>query len=356
MKLIDVGYRLLRPLFFSQDPEKAHKLTLRLMDLAYRFGLLRNKPGLGLPVDVMGIQFPNPVGLAAGMDKNGDYIDALATLGFGFIEVGTVTPRAQPGNPLPRMFRLVDKGGIINRMGFNNAGVDVLVRNIQRSSYRGVLGVNIGKNADTPIENAVEDYLICLRKVYAYASFVVINISSPNTRNLRSLQNAEEFDRLLAALKAEQKLLSTQYEKYVPLAVKIAPDLDTENIQKLAQLIIAHNMDGVISSNTTVSRPGVEQCRYADEAGGLSGAPLKDLANTVQTVLAQALNGKVPIIGCGGIMRGQDAVAKIELGASLVQIYSGMVYHGPNLVRECIDSLRKHHFAQSTPVVDAPLQ
>jgi dihydroorotate dehydrogenase len=350
MKLMDMGYTLLRPLLFRQDPEKAHRLTLRLLDLSYKLGLGQQSCPKALPTKVMGVHFPNPVGLAAGMDKNGEYIDALASLGFGYIEIGTVTPRAQGGNPKTRLFRIVEANAIINRMGFNNAGVDVLVQNVKRSRYQGVLGINIGKNADTPMENAIDDYLLCLHRVYPYASYIVVNISSPNTSNLRDLQKGDTFDRLLSALKTEQKLLALQYEKYVPLVIKIAPDLNEENIHTIAQTLINHEIDGVISSNTTLSREGVENYPLSHETGGLSGAPLKAKADQIQQWLVSALDGKIPVIGSGGIMQGEDAVTKIVLGAELVQIYSGMIYRGPNLANECVQSLRRHILSQQVPI------
>jgi dihydroorotate dehydrogenase len=327
---------------------------MQLCKVGCRLGIFREQKHLGLPVKVMGLTFPNPVGLSAGLDKNGEYLDALATMGFGYIELGTVTPRPQPGNPKPRMFRLPKEEGVINRMGFNNAGVDVLLQNIQRSRYRGILGINIGKNSDTPIENAVDDYVFCLHKVYPYASYIVVNISSPNTQNLRCLQNASELDQLLRTLKTEQKLLALQYEKYVPLVVKIAPDLDEDRVNDIAQLLILHQIDGVISTNTTIARTGVENSHYAHEVGGLSGAPLMNKANQIQALLVKALQDKVPVIASGGIMRGQDAVSKIGAGAQLVQIYTGMVFYGPGLVQECVARIRQH--ALQAVVSDIPVK
>ena len=283
----------------------------------------------------MGLTFPNPVGLAAGLDKDGTCIDALAALGFGFVEIGTVTPRPQPGNPKPRLFRLPQAQAIINRMGFNNLGVDALIANVNHSQFRGVLGINIGKNFDTPIDKAADDYLIGLRKVYAHASYVAINISSPNTKNLRQLQSGDELDGLLSTLKTEQEKLAEAHGKYVPLVLKIAPDLDHAQINQIATLLLRHRIDGIIATNTTLSRAGVEHLAQHAEAGGLSGAPLRDPATDVIRQLAATLQGALPIIGVGGIMRGEDAAQKIQAGATLVQVYSGLVYRGTNLVTEC---------------------
>ncbi|HET7833354.1 MAG TPA: quinone-dependent dihydroorotate dehydrogenase [Gallionella sp.] len=330
-------YSLLRSLLFRFDPETAHHLTLGGLNTAYSLGLSRllaPRPAAD-PRTVMGITFPNPVGLAAGLDKNGDCINGLAALGFGFIEIGTVTPLPQPGNPKPRLFRLPQANAIINRMGFNNDGVDRLIENIQRANYRGILGINIGKNAATPIERAADDYLICLRKVYEHASYVTVNISSPNTKNLRQLQGGDELDALLAQLKAEQEKLAQQHGKYVPLAVKIAPDLDVDQIRQIAALLIKHRIDGVIATNTTLSRAGVENLPHGNETGGLSGAPVRDKSTAVIRQLAAELNGALPIIGVGGILSGTDAVEKLQAGAALVQIYSGLIYRGQDLVSEC---------------------
>ncbi len=334
-------YALIRPLLFGLDAETAHGLTLKALDYAHRLGvlpLLADKAECK-PRTVMGLAFPNPVGLAAGLDKNGDHIDALAALGFGFIEVGTVTPRPQPGNPKPRLFRLPQARAIINRMGFNNDGVDRLVENVKRSRYRGILGINIGKNFDTPIENAVEDYLIGLRKVYPHASYVTVNISSPNTKNLRQLQQASELERLLDALKREQESLARTHGKHVPLALKIAPDLETEEIIQIADLLLQYRIDGVIATNTTLSRQGVEDLPHGEEGGGLSGAPLRLKSTSVVKQLSLALQDKIPIIGVGGILEGLDAEEKIRAGASLVQLYSGLIYRGPPLVGEICRAL-----------------
>jgi dihydroorotate dehydrogenase len=287
----------------------------------------------------MGIEFPNSVGLAAGLDKNGVVIDGMAALGFGFIEIGTVTPRPQPGNPKPRLFRVKEAQGIINRFGFNNLGVGQLIRNVQAAKYRGVLGINIGKNFDTPNEGAVDDYLIGLRKVYPYASYIAVNISSPNTKNLRQLQEKEALDVLLSTLKAEQKILADQYGKYVPIALKIAPDLDAQQIIEIADLLKKHAFDGVIATNTTLDRDAVKGLPNAAETGGLSGAPVRQKSTQVIQQLSQQLAGELPIIGVGGILSGADAVEKIAAGASLVQLYSGLIYRGPQLIHDVCRSL-----------------
>lgn len=282
----------------------------------------------------MGLSFPSPVGLAAGLDKNGAVIDGMAKMGFGFIEVGTVTPRPQPGNPKPRLFRVPEAQGVINRFGFNNLGVDNLISNVKASRYQGILGINIGKNFDTPLERAVEDYLICMQKVYAYASYITVNISSPNTKNLRDLQSADALSSLLSSLKAEQSKLAQQYGKYVPLALKIAPDLTAEQVHEIAGLLMQHHIDAVIATNTTLSREAVKGLPHAEETGGLSGAPVRDVSTFVIRQLSEVLQGKVPIIGVGGILSGPDAAEKIAAGASLVQLYSGLIYRGPKLVHE----------------------
>ncbi len=328
---------IIRPLLFSLDPETAHHVTLDALQAAHRLGLapLFAKHPADNPRTVMGLTFPNPVGLAAGMDKNGAYIDALAGLGFGFIEVGTVTPRPQPGNPKPRLFRLPRANAIINRMGFNNDGVNALIANVQRADYRGILGINIGKNADTPIENAADDYLICLRKAYAHASYITVNISSPNTKNLRQLQDEDALNNLLTQLKAEQQKLADTHGKYVPIALKIAPDMEGEQIAQIARLLMQHRIDGVIATNTTLSREGVKNLPHGTETGGLSGAPVREKSTAVIRALHQHLQGALPIIGVGGILSGADAAEKINAGAVLVQIYSGLIYRGPALVGEC---------------------
>lgn len=342
----DLLYALARPLLFSLDPETAHNLTLPSLRRAAGLGLTRliGRPDPD-PREVMGITFPNPVGLAAGLDKDGAYIDGLAGLGFGFIEVGTVTPRPQPGNPQPRIFRLPKAKAVINRMGFNNGGVDAFVANVQASKFyqhkEGVLGLNIGKNADTPIERAADDYLHCLEKVYPYASYVTVNISSPNTKNLRQLQGGSELDALLSQLKEAQARLADQHKRYVPVALKIAPDVDSEQIKTIAAALLRHRMDAVIATNTTITRDAVKGLPHADETGGLSGAPVFDLSNAVIRALKSELGDALPIIGVGGILSGKDAQAKIDAGASLVQLYTGLIYRGPALVKECAAALRK---------------
>ncbi|OHC65504.1 MAG: dihydroorotate dehydrogenase (quinone) [Rhodocyclales bacterium GWA2_65_19] len=333
-------YALVRPFLFALDAERAHELTLRLLVIGDSLGLPHPPPGGGRAVEVMGLQFPNRVGLAAGLDKNGTAIDGLGRLGFGFLEVGTVTPRPQAGNPKPRLFRLPEYQAIINRMGFNNAGIDALSERLARARYRGILGINIGKNFDTPIEQAVDDYLTCLDKAYPLASYIAINISSPNTRNLRQLQERSELDALLGALKSRQTSLADKHGKYVPLALKIAPDLDAEQIATIAGALRRHRIDAVVATNTTLGRDGVEASPVAAEAGGLSGGPLFEKSTAVIRVLALALAGELPIIAAGGITSGKRARAKLDAGASLVQIYSGLVYRGPQLVAECIEATK----------------
>ncbi len=336
-----ISYSLLRPLLFRLEAETAHHVTLKALRVAHGFGVASLASGatLDAPREVMGLRFPNPVGLAAGLDKNGEFIDALADLGFGFLEVGTVTPRPQPGNTRPRMFRLAQAEAIINRMGFNNGGIEALLANVAQARYRGILGINIGKNFDTPVERAVDDYLIGLRKVYAHASYVTVNISSPNTADLRQLQEREALLALLGALKREQAALAERHGKYVPLTVKIAPDLTVEAIHDVAAIVRELRVDGVIATNTTVSRAGVEDLPHAQESGGLSGAPLTARATEVVRQLCAALAGEVPVIAVGGILSGADAVEKVRAGASLVQIYSGLIYRGPRLVAEAVAAL-----------------
>jgi dihydroorotate dehydrogenase len=334
-------YSVVRPLLFALDAETAHHFTLATLRRLDKLGLL---PAAGAAPPsrvrtVAGIAFPNPVGLAAGLDKNGDCIDALARLGFGFIEIGTVTPRPQPGNPRPRLFRLPAARAIINRLGFNSEGVDRLVENVKRARYRGVLGINIGKNADTPNERAADDYLACLRKVYPLATYVTVNISSPNTKNLRDLQQDEALDALLGTLKAEQGRLADIHGKRVPLAVKIAPDLDDAQIAVIAGLLRRHRVEAAIATNTTIARDGVTGMPHAAEAGGLSGAPVTQRSTRVLRGLCVALAGEIPVIGVGGIMSATDARARVDAGASLVQLYTGLVYRGPALVKECVAAL-----------------
>lgn len=333
-------YSLARPLLFSLAPERAHELTLSLLKSAYSLGAMHQRVA-AKPVSCMGIEFSNPVGLAAGLDKNGAYIDALAALGFGFIEIGTITPRPQAGNPKPRLFRIPEAKAIINRMGFNNDGVDRLVENVKAAKYKGILGINIGKNADTPVENAVSDYLICLDKVYNYASYVTVNISSPNTKNLRSLQSGHALTELLEALKNRQLALAQQYQHYVPLVLKVAPDLSQQDIEFIASQLISFHIDGLIVTNTTLSREGVEGLAGADESGGLSGAPVFEKSTACLREFAKLLKGQVALVGVGGIVSGEQAALKQQAGAELVQIYSGLIYAGPTLIKDCVDAMHE---------------
>lgn len=335
-------YSFVRPFLFALDAERAHELTLKGIAHLNCLGLPLPVSYPSHPIQVMGLSFPNRIGLAAGLDKNAIALDALSRLGLGFIEVGTVTPRPQPGNPKPRMFRLPNEEAIINRMGFNNEGIDHLIYNVSRAKYRGILGINIGKNFDTPIEQAADDYLIGLEKAYPHASYVAINISSPNTQNLRQLQGESELDHLLSLLKQRQTELAEHYGRLVPMALKIAPDLDADQITAIADALRRHQMDAVIATNTTLSREGVETSYLAKEAGGLSGSPLFEKSTTVVRALAQALKGEVPIIAVGGVTSGARARAKLEAGASLVQVYSGLIYHGPALVKACIAATQNH--------------
>ena len=342
-------YSLLRPALSHLEPEAAHHLMLNGLKTAQCFGLgclIARRPADD-PRTVMGLTFPDPVGLAAGLDKNGDCIDGLAALGFGFIEIGTVTPLPQPGNPQPRLFRLPQANAIINRMGFNNDGVDKLIENVKRANYRGIFGINIGKNAVTPIEKAADDYLTCLRKVYAHASYVTVNISSPNTKNLRQLQDEDALNDLLSSLKAEQQKLADAHGKYVPIVLKIAPDLSDEQITQIAHLLMRHHIDGVIATNTTLSREGVESLEHGNETGGLSGGPVRERSTAVICALHQHLQNTLPIIGVGGILSGADAADKISAGASLVQLYSGLIYRGPELIAECCNSVAQVSGAQN---------
>jgi dihydroorotate dehydrogenase len=333
-------YSLARPLLFKLEPERAHELSLSSLQLAYRTGLLpRLYQQLHKPISCMGIRFPNPVGLAAGLDKNGAHIDALSALGFGFIEIGTITPRPQSGNPYPRLFRLPEAQAIINRMGFNNDGVDQLVENVKAAKYQGVLGINIGKNADTPVERATEDYLICLQKVYRYASYITVNISSPNTKGLRSLQSGEALTELLQCLKQEQLKLAEKYGFYVPLVLKVAPDLTEADIGFIAQQLLDFDIDGLIVTNTTLSREGVEGLVHGAEQGGLSGAPVFSKSTHCLNLFSQILQDRIALIGVGGISLGEQAALKQAAGASLVQIYSGLVYQGPKLIADCVKAM-----------------
>jgi dihydroorotate dehydrogenase len=343
-------YSLARALLFKLSGEASHDLTLGVLSAAEKLGVLRllygKSPHLNSKtedcIEVMGINFPNRVGLAAGLDKNGDHILAMSKLGFGFIEIGTVTPLPQAGNPKPRLFRLPEAKAIINRMGFNNKGVDHLVENVKQArikGFDGVIGINIGKNAATPVENAQDDYLICLRKVYEYASYITINISSPNTPGLRSLQYGEELKALLFALKKEQLVLSESSGNYVPLAVKVAPDLTEEEVADVAECLIESKIDALIATNTTLNKDNVKNHIHGAEAGGLSGAPVTEQSTLIIAQFAKHLDGKLPIIGVGGILSAEDARAKVEAGSRLIQVYSGLIYRGPQLVKECVKQL-----------------
>lgn len=334
-------YSLSRRLLFKLSAETAHELTIDLLGAAGRLGLPKRvvKQPASLPINIMGLDFPNPVGLAAGLDKNGDAILGLSGLGFGFIEIGTVTPRPQPGNPKPRLFRLPAAEGVINRMGFNNLGVDHLLGRVKNANFSGVLGINIGKNADTPVENAADDYLLCMDKVYNSASYITVNVSSPNTPGLRSLQFGDSLRNLLNTLRERQEELTVLHGKRVPLAIKIAPDMTDEEIIDVANILVETGMDAVIATNTTLSRVGVEGLPHGDEAGGLSGAPVREKSTHVVRVLADALAGRLPIIAAGGITEGQHAAEKIQAGASLVQVYSGFIYQGPKLIRQSVDAI-----------------
>ena len=335
MPLFHRLYPLLRPLLFKLDAETAHEVTVRMMRLAHALGLLQaasRKPQAAL--EVMGLNFPNCVGLAAGMDKSASAVDAWLACGFGFVEVGTLTPRPQPGNPTPRLFRLIKKEAIINRMGFNNPGIEAAVRRLEKRNGGGIVGVNIGKNFDTPNERAVDDYIACLRQAYAVADYIAVNISSPNTKGLRDLQAKEPVQKLVDALKNEQSKLETQHGKRTPLLVKIAPDLDAAQIEMLARVFGEMQLDGVIATNTTITRKGVESHALANETGGLSGAPLTTISTDVIRALRAALPEKMPIIGVGGILSADDALDKLNAGAALVQLYTGLVYCGPRLIGE----------------------
>ena len=329
-------YALLRPLLFKLDAEQAHHFTLDGLARAYRLGLLQKVAHHTCPTTLMGLSLPNPVGLAAGLDKNGQYIDALAALGFGFIEIGTVTPKAQAGNPKPRLFRVPEHQAVLNRMGFNNQGIDAMIQNIEKSRFNGILGINIGKNATTPIENAADDYLLCLEKAYAHAGYITVNISSPNTQNLRALQGSDELSALLSALKNKQAHLAAAHGRYVPLAVKIAPDLNEQQVADIAHAAIQTEIDGIIATNTTIDKSALGHHPLAGEQGGLSGAPVREASNRVLKQLLAELEGRLPVIGVGGILSGADAAAKLHMGAAAVQVYSGLIYRGPALVKECL--------------------
>ncbi|MGH8728953.1 MAG: quinone-dependent dihydroorotate dehydrogenase [Burkholderiales bacterium] len=338
-------YSWLRPFLFKLDPETAHRVTLNALRRAHRSGLVPRFVSYfpSKPVCVMGLEFPNRIGLAAGLDKNGEYIDALAALGFGFLEVGTVTPRPQEGAPPPRLFRLPAATALINRLGFNNAGVDQVIANLKASSYRGILGINIGKNADTPIARAADDYCTCLEAVYPLASYVAINVSSPNTKDLRRLQGAAALAPLLSRLNHLRDKLANESGRKLPLAIKIAPDLEQKSLREIAGAALDHRIDAVIATNTTLSRESVTHLSGAMERGGLSGLPLRSRSTAVIRALANLLQGKIPIIGVGGIVRGADALEKIEAGASLIQLYTGLIYRGPDLISECASAITRIH-------------
>ncbi|MBM7071914.1 quinone-dependent dihydroorotate dehydrogenase [Shewanella sp. 202IG2-18] len=336
-------YNIAKKFMFNMDAEQAHDLAISSLKKTANtpFSCLYSHNFAKVPVNVMGIDFPNPVGLAAGLDKNGEAIDAFHSMGFGFVEVGTVTPRPQPGNEKPRLFRIEKAEAIINRMGFNNHGVDYLVKNLQAKKSDIIVGVNIGKNKDTPVENGKDDYLICMEKVYPYASYITVNISSPNTPDLRSLQFGDLLDDLLSSLKTKQKDLNEKYNKYVPLALKIAPDLNDDEVKQIANSLLKNNFDGVIATNTTLSREGVSHLPNGNEAGGLSGRPVTQASTVIIQKLSEALDGTLPIIGVGGISSGSDAKDKMNAGASLVQIYTGFIYKGPDLIKDILNDLIK---------------
>lgn len=334
-------YKLVRPLLFKLDPETAHDLAIQALKV--RGKLCCGSRNQTLTVNVMGLDFDNPIGLAAGLDKNGDAIDGLASQGFGFIEVGTVTPRPQPGNPKPRLFRLLQAEAIINRMGFNNQGVDYLIANVKAKKYNGILGINIGKNFDTPVDEAERDYLICLEKVYPYADYVAVNLSSPNTPGLRTLQFGDHFKKLLDLLKSKQQALAQQHNRYVPIAIKIAPDMTHEETVFIANTLIDSGMDAVIATNTTISREAVKHLPHGNEAGGLSGAPLFEQSCKMVSFLSEILKDKLPIIASGGITRSSDAVQMLKIGASLVQIYTGFIYHGNKLISDSISAIKQEN-------------
>lgn len=334
-------YSLVRKALFQLDPEQAHELTFRQLKrvAGTPFEFLIRQSVATKPVTCMGLSFKNPLGLAAGLDKNGDCIDAFGAMGFGFVEVGTVTPRPQAGNDKPRLFRVIEAEGIINRMGFNNLGVDNLVENVKRAKYDGIIGINIGKNKDTPVENGKDDYLICMDKVYPHAGYIAINISSPNTPGLRTLQYGEALDDLLSAIKNKQRELQQKYQKYVPVAVKISPDLSEEELIKIADSLMRHHIDGVIATNTTLDRKIIEGLNHYQQAGGLSGRPVQLRSTEIIRRLSQELKGEIPIIGVGGIDSLVAAREKIEAGASLIQIYSGFIYKGPKLIKDIVNHI-----------------
>ncbi len=335
-------YSFIRPLLFSLDPETAHRAAIRMLRIMHHAGIVgvRGAAPVRNPKTVMGLTFPNMLGLAAGLDKNGEAIDSLGALGFGFLEVGTVTPRPQPGNPRPRLFRVQEANAVINRMGFNNDGVDALVERLKSRRYKGVLGVNIGKNADTPVDEAWLDYRTCMRRIYPYADYIAINISSPNTPRLRNLQDPSKLNSLIDKVKNEQHGLLQEHGRHVPVAIKISPDLEMPELERLAEILLEHEIDGVIATNTTTDRSGIEGMEVAGEEGGLSGEPLKIHSSEIIHSLKRMMKGRIPIIGVGGIMSGKDAVEKIKAGADLVQIYTGLIYRGPGLISEILKTVQ----------------
>jgi len=339
-RAMEITYPPMRAGLFMLDAETAHHVTLSGLNAARRLGLLKLLPGTmeAAPVTLWGLRFPNRVGLAAGLDKTGACVDGFGAMGFGHVEIGTLTPRPQPGNDQPRLFRVVEREAIVNRMGFNNPGMTAGMANVARRTWRGILGVNIGKNFDTPNERAVDDYLACLRAAWPQADYVTVNLSSPNTKGLRDLQQEESCRALIRALHAEQRALAQQHGRHVPVLIKIAPDLEDAHLAALARVFVEEKLEGVIATNTTLSRTHVEGLRHADERGGLSGAPLTRRATEIIARLCRALDGAMPVIGVGGIMTPSDAVEKLQAGAALVQLYTGLVYHGPQLVRECVEA------------------
>lgn len=350
-------YKFARPILFGFEAERAHSLGLSMLELAYRTRTQRLlvQPIAPLPTPAFGLSFPNPVGLAAGLDKNGEHIDALLSLGFGFIEIGTVTPRPQPGNPAPRLFRLPEHHALINRFGFNNHGVDALAKNVERAQRRnGLLGINIGKNKDTDNEDAAADYLYCMERVYPLADYIAINISSPNTAGLRELQEEQALRRLIGTLREAQERLAAQHGKRTPMVVKVAPDLTDNDINTVARVLGDLSVDGVIATNTTISRVHVQSSQNANEAGGLSGAPLMSQATLVLRRLRTRLPDRIPVIGVGGILSGADAVAKTAAGATMVQCYTGLIYRGPKLVYECVQAIRRRRESPSSGPLGAP--
>lgn len=330
-------YPVIKNILFTLDPERAHDISLQSLRFAYQLGLIRLLAKMpSHPRTIMGLTFPNPVGLAAGLDKNADYVDALGALGFGFIEVGTVTPKPQEGNPKPRLFRLTKEEAFINRMGFNNKGIEYVAKRLEKMRYRGILGINIGKNRDTPIEEAIDDYLLGFRSLWKFASYMTINISSPNTPGLRDLQQSHLLSQLLAALKLEQNTIARAQNKYVPLVVKLSPDLSGQEVHELSAVLLQHKIDGVIATNTSIHRDGIETASLASEQGGLSGKPLQARSTNIIRELHSALQNKLPIIASGGVMDENAGQEKMQAGASLLQIYTGFIYNGPGLIKRLV--------------------